>query len=299
MNESIGKIKQSKSDRIFYLLNDLWLLLALLVVLYPVIYIISSSFSSASAVSTGKVVLWPVEFSLEGYKKVFEHEGIITGYLNTIFYTVVGTAINIVVTILAAYPLSRRKMPGKKFLMMLFTFTMMFNGGLIPAYLLNSQLGIINTRWVMLIPGALSVYNMIIAKNFFENNIPNELMEASQIDGCDHFRFLMKIVIPLSKSILAVLVLYYAVAHWNSYFNAFIYLSDDNLFPLQIILRDILVANSVDGLVIDPEAMAAKQGLADLLKYSLIVVSSAPFMLIYPFVQKHFVKGALVGAVKG
>ena len=293
------KIKQSKGDKVFYFFNDLWLLLALLVVLYPIIYIISSSFSSANAVSTGKVVLWPVDFSVEGYIKVFEHKGIVSGYLNTIFYTVVGTAINIFVTILAAYPLSRRRMPGKKFLMMLFTFTMMFNGGLIPAYLLNSNLGIINTRWVMLIPGALSIYNMIIAKSFFENNIPNELMEASQIDGCDHITFLVKIVLPLSKSILAVLTLYYAVAHWNAYFNAFIYLTDDTLFPLQIILRDILVANSVDGMVIDPEEMAAKQGLADLLKYSLIVVSSAPFMCVYPFVQKHFVKGALVGAVKG
>lgn len=293
------KIKHSKQDRIFNVANDIWLLLALLVVLYPIIYVVSSSFSSPTAVSTGKVVLWPVDFSLEGYKAVFEHKGIMSGYMNTIFYTVVGTAINILMTILVAYPLSRRVMPGKKLLLMLFIFTMMFSGGLIPSYIVNSNLNLINTRWVMLLPGALSIYNMIIAKSFFENNIPEELVEASQIDGCSHIRFLVSVAIPLSKSILAVLVLYYAVAHWNSYFNAFIYLSDEKLFPLQIILRDILVSNDVNSMIIDAEAMAAKQGLADLLKYSLIVVSSVPFMLAYPFVQKHFVKGTLTGSVKG
>jgi putative aldouronate transport system permease protein len=293
------KIRHCRQDRIFYFLNDLWLFLSMIVVLYPVIYVLSSSFSSANAVSTGKVILWPVDFSLAGYKAVFEHNGIVRGYLNTIYYTTLGTFINIIMTVLVAYPLSRNVMPGKKALSILFTFTMMFSGGLIPSYLVNSSLKLVNTRWVMLIPGALSIYNMIIAKSYFENNIPRELEEASQIDGCDHVTFLIKVVLPLSKSILAVLVLFYAVTHWNSYFDAFIYLNDEKLYPLQIVLRDILISNSVDGMIIDPELMAAKQGLSDLLKYSLIVVSSVPFMLVYPFIQKYFVKGTLVGAVKG
>ncbi len=299
MNKVKSKIRFERKDKLFYLLVDLWLLIALLLVLYPIIYVISSSFSSADAVSTGKVVLFPVEFSLEGYEAVFKHEGIVSGYLNTIFYTVAGTAINVIMTILTAYPLSRKVMPGKKLIMFLFTFTMIFNAGLIPNYMLNDQLNLIDTRLVMLIPGAIGIYNVIIAKTFLQNNLPEDLLEAAFIDGCSHFRFLLSIAIPLSKPIMAVLVLYYAVAHWNSYFNAFIYLNDADLFPLQIILRDILVSNSVDSLVVDPEVMAAKQGLADLLKYSLIVVSSAPFMFVYPFVQKHFVKGALQGAVKG
>lgn len=294
-----NNIKNAFEDKIFYFFNDLWLWLALLVVLYPIIYIVSSSFSSTDAVTSGKVILWPVEFSLAGYKAVFEHEHILSGYLNTIFYTSVGTIVNIIFTVLAAYPLSRKKMPGRKIFIFIFTFAMLFNGGLIPNYLLNSNLGLINTRWVMIIPVALSIYNMIIARAFFQSNIPEELSEAAQIDGCDHMKFLIKIVIPLSKPILAVLALYYAVTHWNSYFNAFVYLSDAKLYPLQIILRDILVSNDVEGMIVDPEMMAQKQGLADLLKYSLIVVSSVPFMIVYPFVQKHFVKGALTGAVKG
>ncbi len=294
-----SKIKHSKSDTLFYTINNIYLLIAGLVVLYPIIYIISSSFSSPDAVASGKVVLFPVDFSLRGYEAVFEHNDILTGYANTIFYTFFGTVINVGMTILAAYPLSRSKMPGKSIIMFLFTFTMIFNGGLIPSYLVNSELGIINTRWVMLVPGAIAVYNLIIARTFLIANIPEELMEAAQIDGCDHIKFLYKIVVPLAKPLLAILCLYYGVTHWNSYFNAFIYLSDKTLFPLQIILRDILISNSVNTLIVDPELMAAKQGMSDLLKYSLIVVSSAPFMIVYPFVQKHFAKGALTGAVKG
>ena len=294
------KIKNSKGDHAFLAINDLLLLIALLIVLYPLIYIISSSFSSPSAVSTGRVILWPVDFSVEGYTAVFRYPMIISGFGNTFFYTFFGTLINIIMTVLAAYPLSRPKMAGRKIFMFLFTFTMIFNGGLIPNYILLQNFGMVNTRWALLIPGAIGIYNLIICRTFFQNNIPEELHEAAAIDGCNHPRFIVNVIIPLAKPILAVLILYYAVSHWNAYFNAFIYLSDKNKFPLQIILREILVMNTVDpSAVFDPELEATKQGMADLLKYSLIIVSTAPFMIAYPFVSKHFVKGALTGAVKG
>jgi len=291
---------KAKGDRLFYTLNDLILLFALLVVLYPVVFVISSSFSSGNAVSTGKVVLWPVDFSLEGYKTALEYPLIITGFRNTFFYMIAGTLINLTVTVLAAYPLSRRKMMGRSVLMFLFTFTMIFSGGLIPNYILMQQLNLLNTRWAMLLPGAVGVFNLIVCRTYFQNNIPEELFESASIDGCNHIRFLANIVLPLSKPILAVLTLYYAVGHWNAYFNAMIYLSDRSKFPLQIFLREILVMNMIDpSSTFDPETEAVKYGLADLLKYSLIVVSTVPFMIAYPFVAKHFVKGALSGAIKG
>jgi multiple sugar transport system permease protein/putative aldouronate transport system permease protein len=294
------KVSHSKGDWVFYACNDILLSFALLVVLYPMIYIISSSFSSGSAVSTGRVVLWPVDFSLEGYKTAFAYPTIISGFQNTFFYMISGTMINLVMTVLAAYPLSRTKMKGRGIIMFLFTFTMIFSGGLIPDYMLMQRLHLVNTRWAMLLPGAVGVFNLIICRTFFQNSIPEELYESASMDGCNHLRFLASVVLPLSKPILAVLTLYYAVGHWNAYFNAFIYLSDRSKFPLQIILREILVMNQVDpSAVFDPELEASKYGLADLLKYSLIVVSTLPFMVAYPFVAKHFVKGALSGAVKG
>lgn len=296
----IVMVEKNKGDKLFYAINDMFLLFALLVVLYPVIYIISSSFSSGNAVSTGRVVLWPVDFSLEGYKTALEYPMIMSGFKNTFFYMIFGTLINLFVTVLAAYPLSRSKMAGRKILMFLFTFTMIFTGGLIPDYILMQRLHLVNTRWAMLLPGAVGVFNLIICRTFFQKNIPEELFESASIDGCNHIRFLVSFVLPLSKSILAVLALYYAVGHWNAYFNAFIYLSDREKFPLQIILREILVMNMVDpSAVFDPEMEASRYGLADLLRYSLIVLSTAPFMIAYPFVAKHFVKGALSGAVKG
>ena len=295
--KSSGKF--SNGDKIFLNFNDILLLFALLIVAYPIIYIVSSSFSSPNAVATGKVVLWPVDLSLRGYTAVFEHSAILTGFSNTFINTIAGTLINLIFTVLAAYPLSRARMPGKRLISFLFTFTMIFSGGLIPSYIINSKLGLVNNRLVLLIPGAISVFNMIICRTFFESNIPGELNEAAQIDGCDHISFLFRIALPLSKPILAVLTLYYAVAHWNAYFDAFIYISNKALYPLQIILRDILIMNQTAELVGDPELMAAQQGMADLLKYALIVTSSLPFMLMYPFVSKHFVKGALTGAIKG
>lgn len=294
------KVKLSLDDKAFYVVTNLIIGIITLAVLYPLIYIVSASFSSANAVASGKVVLWPVEFSLAGYKAVFENKGIITGFSNSIFYTVSGTAINVAMTLIAAYPLARKDLPFKGLLMFLFTFTMLFGGGMIPNYILLKDLRMLNTPLAMIIPGAIGVFNMIITRTFIQNNIPPELLEASQIDGCSDFMFFSHVVLPLSKTIIAVISLYYAVGHWNSYFDAFLYLNKKELFPLQIILREILIVNTIDqNTIIDPEQMVARQGLAELLKYSLIIVSSVPVLIMYPFVQKFFVKGVMIGSIKG
>jgi multiple sugar transport system permease protein/putative aldouronate transport system permease protein len=298
MKTGKGKLKYSFEDRLFNFVNDGLMLLAALIVLYPLIYILSSAFSSPDAVAKGRVVFFPVDFSLRGFEEVFSHKAIVTGFANSIFYTVVGTLVNLVMTVAAAYPLSRKNLPGRRILLFIFTFTMLFNGGLIPSYLLTSQLGLINKRAVMIIPLALNVFNVIICRTFFETTIPDELVEAAQLDGFSQTRFIVQIVLPLSKAIIAVLALYYGLGHWNSYFQAFLYISDKSKFPLQIILRDILILNQVNEIIADPLLYQAKRGMADLLKYALIVVASVPFMVAYPFVAKHFVKGVMIGAVK-
>ena len=292
--------RTSRGDRMFYLLVNIVVAILGLIVLYPLVYILSSSFSSPSAVAAGKVVLFPVDFSLRGYKAVFDYDLVYTGYRNTIFYTVVGTMINISLTMIAAYPLARRNLPGKGFFTFLFTFTMMFSGGMIPNYILMKELKIINTAWSMLLPGAVSAYNLIVTRTFIQNSIPEELLEAAQIDGCTDAQFFFRFVLPLSKAVMAVITLYYAVSHWNAYFNAFLYLNKRDLYPLQIFLREILIMNSVDTeMVMDTQMQEAMQGMADLLKYSLIVVSTAPILCIYPFLQRYFIKGVMIGSLKG
>lgn len=295
------KIKtRGSGDRLFYILTTLILTVFFIIVLYPCIFVISASFSSGTAIQAGKVILWPVDFSLEGYKMVFHTKNVWTGYLNSLFYTVVGTAINIVVTVLCAYALSRKDLPGRNGFMLFFVFTMYFSGGMIPNYLLIRTLGMINTRWALLLPGALSVYNMIMARTFIQSNIPNELLEASMMDGCSDIKYLWKVVLPLSKAVLAVLVLFYGVAHWNQYFNAMIYLHDKNLYPLTLFLREILMANQIDpSTVQDPELQMKLAELAGVMKYALIIVSMIPVLIIYPFVQKYFVQGVMIGSVKG
>lgn len=294
------KMKDPIEDKILYAIVYTVLILFTIAVLYPLIFIVSSSFSSGSAVSSGRVVFLPVEPSLEGYKAVFKHKNILSGYRNTIFYTVAGTLINVIMTLIAAYPLSRRDMQFKKFYMFLFVFTMFFSGGLIPTYILMTKIKFVNTVWAMIIPGALSVYNMIVTRTFIMTNIPLELLEAAQIDGCSDAKYFFMVVLPLSKAIIAVITLFYAVGHWNAYFGALIYLNEPKLYPLQLILRTILVVNQVNlSDIEDPELIAAKQGLADLLKYSLIIVSTAPILALYPFVQKYFIKGVMIGSIKG
>lgn len=295
-----NNIKDPIGDRLFDLFTRLFLAVILIVVLWPLIFIVSSSFSSKEAVMAGRVFLLPVDFSLEGYQAVFKTNDVIIGYRNTIFYTLFGTLLNVALTMSAAYSLSRRDMPCRKFFMLVFTFTMIFSGGMIPTYIVVNNLGLLNSPLALIIPGAISVYNLIITRTFLETSIPGDLLEAAMIDGCDDFGYFFKILLPLSKSVIAVITLYYAVAHWNSYFNAFLYITDSKLYPLQLVLRNILIANQMDSaMMTDFDTMTSKQGLADLLKYSLIVVSSVPVLIIYPFVQKHFTKGVMIGAVKG
>ena len=271
-----------------------------LVVFIPLWNIVVSSFSDVNAVLGGRVSLWPVDFSLDGYKAVLSNKDVGTGYLNTLAYTVIGTIVNISVTMICAYPLTRRELPFRGLIMFLFTFTMFFGGGLIASYLNISNLHMINTFWVMILPGAMSVYNMVLARTFIQSSIPNDLMEAARIDGCSYTRYFFKIVLPLSPAILAVLVLNYAVGHWNSYFSALIYLRDRSRFPLQLFLREILIANTIDdSLLVDPESNEIRQGLADVLKYALIVISTLPVLCFYPFAQRYFMQGIMIGSLKG
>ena len=296
-------IRQSRGDRVFNGFNRLFLWGWLVVVLYPLVYVLSSSFSSPLAVITGRVWLLPVEPVLDGYKAVFQSKMVWTGYYNSIFYAVFGTAINVVITIMAAYPLARRDFVGRNAIMFLFTFTLFFSGGLIPTYLLVRDLGLVNTRWAMLLPGALGVWHVIITRTYFQSTLPQELLESAHLDGCSNLRFIWSIVLPLSKAIVAVIALFYAVNHWNTFFSALIYLKDQELFPLPIVLRTILIQNQVDATMMDAiedlEQMAAREHMEALLKYALIVVASVPVLMIYPFVQRYFVKGVMIGALKG
>ena len=294
------RIRTSSRDRTFELVNNALLAVALITVGYPLIYIVSASFSSTQAVVGGRVWLWPVEFSLLGYQTIFEYRAVWNAYANTVFYTVFGTAINVVLTIMAAYPLSRRDLQGRNLFMFMITFTMIFSGGLIPTYLLIRSFGMLNTRWVMMIPNAIAAWNIIITRTYYQSTIPDELHEAAQLDGCSDVRFLMSVVVPLSGAITAVNALFYAVAHWNAFFNAFIYLSRKELYPLQIILREILIQNEVDNDVFtDVAEQEAREGLRELIKFSLIIVASVPVLCIYPFVQKYFVRGVMIGSIKG
>jgi putative aldouronate transport system permease protein len=299
-----GRIGLSGSDRLFLAVINTLLFLLLVAIGYPLIYILSSSLSSTRAVTSGRVWLWPVDPSLAGYEAVFRNKGILTGYANSAFYTLFGTLINVAVTIMAAFPLSRKDFYGRGFFMFLLTFTMLFSGGLIPYYLVVRALGMVDTRWALLIPSAMAVYQVIIARTFFQITIPGELADAAEIDGCSDLGFLVRIVLPLSTAIVAVLTLMYAVGNWNSYFSALIFLSDAAKYPLQIVLRNILILNMFDPASIatrgiDTHKMVELQGLSDLLKYALIVVASLPVLLLYPFVQRYFVKGVLIGSLKG
>lgn len=292
--------KESVGDKALNVLMYTVLSIAAIAVLLPVIYIVSASLSDPQAVIGNEVWLWPVRPTLRGYKAVFENKKILSGFANSFFYMIVGTFVNIVMTVLCAYPLSRREFAQRNKIAAICIFTMYFSGGLVPSYMLVNSLGMIDSRWAIIIPSAMSTWNMIICRTYFINTIPDELYEASQLDGCTPFQFLIRVVVPLSKSILAVLVLYYGVAKWNSYFDAMVYLKSQDLMPLQIVLREILLMGEIDfTMLTDAAALAKMQGLSNLLKYSTIVVASLPVLCIYPFVQKHFVKGVMVGAVKG
>lgn len=293
-------IREASADRWFNLVNYLILSLFLITVLYPLIFVASASISDPNAVISGKVWLWPVRPTLAGYEAVFQHKLIWISFRNSVLYTVAGTFINVAFTLMAAYPLARKDLYGKNAIMLMLVFTTMFSGGLIPSYLLVKDLGMLNTVWSMILPGAMSVFNVIITRTYLKTTIPDELLEAAQLDGCNDFKFVWKIVIPLSGPVIAVITLYAAVGLWNQYFNALIYLKSPHLYPLQLVLRDILVQNEVDpNMLVDVKDQAAREGLRQLLKYSLIVISSLPLLAVYPFVQKHFVKGVMIGSLKG
>ncbi|MDY3285466.1 MAG: carbohydrate ABC transporter permease [Eubacteriales bacterium] len=293
------KIRVSAADRVFIAVNYTFLSAILLCVAYPLIIIVSNSFSDPQAVISGQVWLWPVDANIRGYQAVFQNRNVLTGYANTILYTVCGTALAVFLTILAAYPLSRKDFYGRGLFMGLFTFTMLFSGGLIPSYIINRNLGFVDSRLSLIVLGSLSVYNVIITRTFFKSAVPDELLEAAQIDGCDDFTFIAKMVLPLSTTIIAVLVLFYAVGYWNSYYTAIIYIRSPEKFPLQIILRNILILSQTADMMGDVQAQMQFQGMQDLIKYALIVVASAPILALYPFVQKYFVKGVMIGSLKG
>ncbi|MCL2092906.1 MAG: carbohydrate ABC transporter permease [Treponema sp.] len=294
------KMKDTLDDKIYYVFVYSFLTLLTIVVLYPLIYVVSASFSDGQALLQGRVFLWPVGFSLSGYELVFSYHFIRIGYVNSFIYTISATALSVFWTMVAGYVFARRNLPFKGFFMFLFTFTMFFGGGMIPNFLLMRNLGLLNTRMVMIIPGLISVYNMIIARTFIQSSIPHELLEASQIDGCSNTRYFFQIILPLSKAVMAVLVLWYGVGNWNSYFGALLYLTDRNLYPLQLFLRQILIMNTVSFQdFTDPDLFEQMRGTMELLRFAVIVVGSLPVIVLYPFIQKYFAQGVMIGSIKG
>ena len=293
--------RMSRFDATVEVVNVVFLSIIAIIILYPLIYVFSASFSDAMSVTSGKMYLWPVDVTLENYAEVFKNKNIVLGFRNSIIIMVAGTALNLVMTVLAAYPMSRKDLWGGSVLMKLITFTMFFSGGLIPSYLLVTKtLGLMNNWLALILPGAISVYNMIIMRTYFVSSVPFELQEAAEIDGCSMFGILLRIVLPLSGPVVAVIGLYYAVGHWNSYFNALLYINEEALQPLQLYLRKVLTLNNSQQLMQMGADEAARQAMrAETIKYSVIVVSSIPMLIIYPFVQKYFVKGVMIGAIKG
>ncbi len=293
-------VASSKQDRIFDVFNYCILTIVLLLVLYPLYFISIASISNPDLVNTGKVLLLPKDISFIGYERILNNTRLWLSYRNTILYTVLGTSINLSLTLPAAYALSRKNLDGRNILMALLVFTMLFGGGLIPTYLLVRSLNMVNTIWAMVIPNAVGVWNVIIARTFFQTTIPDELLDAAVVDGCSNTRFFIQIVLPLSKAIIGVLALFYGVGHWNSFFNALIYLRDFKLFPLQIVLRDILVSAQLQSdMMVDAETLAEQLRTADTIKYGVIIVSTLPILMFYPFIQRYFVKGVMIGSIKG
>ena len=294
-------IKEPRGDRIFGAVVFVIVTLLMLIVLYPLVYVLSCSVSSPTAVGAGEVVLLPKGFTLMGYRRVFQEPDILLGYKNTLFYTIIGTAINLFVTVPAGYMLSKKEVPGRNLFMFLFMFTMYFSGGMIPSFLLVKSLHLYDTRAVLVILGAFSTYNCIICRTFFAA-LPHELEEAAAIDGCSTVRTFIQIVLPLSQALLGVMVLYFAVGHWNSYFNAMIYVNNEKYKPLQLILRRILILEQASSNMMEgggDEYAAEQFKLKELIKYAVIVVSSLPVLVLYPFLQKYFVQGVMIGSIKG
>lgn len=295
-----GKIKESLDNKIFNIIVTVSLLIIGLLMLYPLWFVLVASVSDTVSVNSGEVALFPIGFQWDGYLQVFKNKWIFVGYRNSLIYTVLGTALNVVVTLMAGYALSRKDLYGRKIFNWFIAIPMWFGGGLIPTYIVINSLNLVNTPVILLIMGLVSSFNIIICRTFI-SSLPYELQEAAKIDGCSDFGILWKVVVPVSKPIIAVLCLYYAVGHWNDYFNAMIYVSDKNYQTLQVFLREILLLNqNIDlNAIEDAAAVAAKLQMAQVMKYSLIVVASVPLLIVYPFVQKYFVTGVMIGSVKG
>lgn len=293
--------RRGHNEKIFAACNASLLFVVLVLCLYPLIYVLSASFSDPAVVISGEMLLFPKDVTLDSYERVFAHPDIMVGYKNTLIYTVLGTAVNMIMTVLCAYPLSRKDLGGRGLIMALIVFTMYFSGGLIPTYLVVSRwLNLKNTVWAVVLPGAISVYNMIIVRNYFVNSIPGDLNEAAMIDGCSDFRLLGSIILPLSMPVLAVVGMYYMVGHWNSWYSAMLYMTKKSFYPLQLVLKTILITDPEALLdASDTEDVMRQIMLTESIKYSVIVVASAPMLAVYPFLQKFFVKGVMVGAIKG
>ena len=292
-------VRKTRFDRIFDAI--IYTILGLLTAsyLYILIFTVSASFSDPNAVYSGRVILWPVDVTLQGYERVFQEKMLWIGYRNSLFYMIVGTAISTMLTITGAYALSRKDLPGRNVITGLLVFTMFFSGGIIPLYLIVRSLKLLDTMWALILPGAISMSNLIIARTFFANSIPTGLLDAARIDGCNNIRFFFRIALPLSKPIIAVIALYYAIGLWNDYFNAMIYIKTRTNYPLQLFLREILISSqtssAMTGDVLEQELLAQLQ---EIIKYTLIVVGSVPLLVIYPFLQKYFVQGVMIGSLK-
>ena len=289
---------QSAGDRLFDTVNLAILIVLCAIVVYPLYYVVLASITDPAVVHTGKLLLYPEAPYFKGYAEALTYPQLLSGYAKTIWYTFLNAIVALATTVPAAYALSRRDLVGRRAVMFLFTFTMFFNGGIIPMFLTIKNLKIYNTAWALVLPAAVSVYNLIVCRSFFESSLPQELLEAAQIDGCNDFRFFFTMAIPLSKTIIAVMLLYYATSMWNTFFNALMFLQDESRMPLQVVLRNLVLSNQLSMSASGAE-FAEKQKLVDQLKYVIITVSAVPLMIVYPFVQKYFASGVMLGAVKG
>jgi putative aldouronate transport system permease protein len=287
------------ADRIFDVVNVTLMILLCVCIAYPLYFVVVASFTDPNIVNQGRILLWPVNLFMGGYERILAYPPLWKGYANTILYTVVGTALSIAFTVPCGYALSRKDLAGRRVIMFIFTFTMFFSGGIIPLYLVIQRLGIYNTIWAMTLPGVVSVYNLIVCRSFFDTAIPQELLEASRLDGCTDFGFFFKIVLPVSSTIIAVMVLFYATSLWNQFMNALMFMADQDKMPLQVIMRNLILINQANMMTTDASEVIMRQKLAEQLKYAVIVVSAGPLLLAYPFLQKYFAKGVMIGSVKG
>lgn len=297
----ITSTRATAGDKVFDIFNFVLMSLILLAILYPLYFVVIGSFSDPNEINSGRMWLLPRGLNVEGYKRIFNDPSIRIGYRNSAIYMFLGTAINLAVTLPGAYALSRKGLPGRNLIMLMIVFTMFFQGGLIPRFLLVLKLGMVNTIFAMIIPEAVVVWNLIVTRTFFQTNIPDELWDSTRIDGCSNTAFFFLIALPLSKAIIAVMALFYGVSHWNSFFDALIFLRDEKLYPLQIILRNILIQNEArtSDMLYGVEAADDQMEIAEMIKYGLIIVANIPLLIMYPLVQRYFVQGVQLGAIKG